>query len=89
MQGGEKSAQFELKKNGSASPYINKVVVAASKAKELQVANKHAATYTVDLAGMLPQLNSPMQYGEVTYALGTVQFTNSSYYDGNSKPGED
>ena len=84
--GGEKSAQFELKKNGSASPYINKVVVAASKAKELQVANKHAATYTVDLAGMLPQLNSPMQYGEVTYALGTVQFTNSSYYDGNSKP---
>ena len=83
--GGKKSAQFELKRNGSASPYIYMATVAAPAAKDLQVANKHAATYTVDLAGMLPQMNSPMQYGEVTYALGTVQFTNSSYYDGKSK----
>ena len=84
--GGEKSAQFELKKNGSTYPYINKVVVAALKAKELQVANKHAAMYTVDLAGMLPQLTAPCEYGEVTYTLDQVQLTASSYYNGTDNP---
>ena len=84
--GGKKSAQFELKRNGSAGPYIYMAVVAVPAAKDLQVANKHAATYTVDLAGMLPQLTAPCEYGKVTYTLGKVQLTDSSYYDGNSKP---
>ncbi len=83
---GKKSAQFELKRNGSVSPYIYMAVVDAPAAKDLQVANKHAATYTVDLAGMLPQLTAPCEYGKVTYTLGKVQLTDSSYYDGNSKP---
>ncbi len=83
---GKKSAQFEMKTiGGRAWASISKRNDAKPAAKDLPAANNHAATYTVDLAGMLPQLNSPMQYGEVTYALGTVQFTNSSYYDGKSK----
>ena len=83
---GKKSAQFELKRKGSTSPYIYMAAVAAPKAKELQVANKHVATYTVDLAGMLPQLTAPCQYGEVTYKLNEVQFTASDYYNGTKNP---
>ena len=84
--GGKKSAQFELKRNGSASPYIYMAVVAVPAAKDLQVANKHAATYTVDLAGMLPQLTAPCEYGEVTYTLGKVQLTDSRYYNETDNP---
>ena len=59
---------------------INREIIAAPATKALQVANNHAATYTVDLSALLPKLTSPMQYGTVTYALGTNTL-DSRYYD--------
>ena len=50
------------------------------KAGELNVANDHAGVYTLDLSKLLPALESPMEYGTVTYALGTVSI-NGGYYD--------
>ena len=48
-----------------------------------QVANNHAATYTYDVSALLPKLESPKKYGEVTYELGTdaISFTTAGYYD--------
>lgn len=48
-------------------------------AGELNVANNHAATYTVDLSALLPKLESPKKYGEVTYGAPTVNLS-SDYY---------
>ena len=50
------------------------------KAGELNVANDHAGVYTLDLSALLPKLESPKKYGEVTYALDTVSI-NGGYYD--------
>ncbi|MFR1973691.1 MAG: hypothetical protein ACLS3F_03545 [Oscillospiraceae bacterium] len=36
--------------------------------------------YTLDLSKLLPKLDSPMEYGKVTYALDTVSI-NGGYYD--------
>lgn len=49
-------------------------------ARELYVANDHAGVYTLDLSKLLPKLESPKKYGEVTYELGTNTL-DSSYYD--------
>ena len=49
-------------------------------AGELNVANDHAGVYTLDLSKLLPKLDSPMEYGKVTYALDTVSI-NGGYYD--------
>ena len=46
----------------------------------LTVINNHADTYTVDLAALLPNLESPKKYGEVTYELGAVSI-NGGYYN--------
>ena len=46
----------------------------------LDIVNNHADTYTVDLSALLPKLESPMEYGKVTYALDTVSI-NGGYYD--------
>ena len=49
-------------------------------AGELNVANDHAGVYTLDLSKLLPKLESPKEYGKVTYALDTVSI-NGGYYD--------
>ena len=84
---GQREPNFVFEDGGSptiqvtAPAYITKAFLSSSpKAGELNVANNHAATYTVDLSALLPKLTSPMQYGTVTYALGTNTL-NSSYYD--------
>ena len=46
----------------------------------LDIVNNHADTYTVDLAALLPNLESPKKYGEVTYELGAVSI-NGGYYN--------
>ena len=46
----------------------------------LKVINNHADTYTVDLAALLPNLESPKKNGEVTYELGAVSI-NGGYYN--------
>ena len=82
--GGSRVMQIEYGSNGSRQfVCINKATIAAPAAKALQVANNHAATYTVDLSALLPALEAPREYGEVTYELGTdaISFTTAGYYD--------
>ena len=82
--GGSRVMQIEYSSgSGRQFVFINRAIIAAPAAKALQVANNHAATYTVDLSALLPALESPKKYGEVTYELGTdaINFTNAGYYD--------
>ena len=51
----------------------------------LKVINNHADTYTVDLAALLPNLESPRTYGEIEYSQPTVQLASGYYTDGNAK----
>ena len=65
----------------TAPAYITKALLSASpEAGELNVANNHAATYTVDLAALLPALEAPREYGAVTYGAPTVNLS-TDYYD--------
>ena len=64
--------------------YISSAIIAAPAAKALQVANNHAATYTVDLSALLPALEAPREYGAVTYGAPTVNLS-SDYYTSGAK----
>lgn len=87
--GGSRVMQIEYGSvSGRQFVWISSATIAAPAAKALQVANNHAATYTVDLSALLPKLESPKKYGEVTYALGTdaISFTADGYYkEGTAK----
>ena len=79
--GGSRVMQIEYGNvNNRQWVYINSAIIADPAAKALQVANNHAATYTLDLSALLPKLESPKKYGEVAYALDTVSI-NGGYYD--------
>ena len=79
--GGSRVMQIEYGSvSGQQFVFIDRATIAAPAAKALQVANNHAATYTVDLSALLPKLESPKKYGKVTYALDTVSI-NGGYYD--------
>ena len=54
------------------------------KAGELNVANDHAGVYTLDLSKLLLKLESPMEYGAVTYGAPTVNLS-SDYYTSGAK----
>ena len=84
---GQREPNFAFEDGGSptiqvtAPAYITKAFLSSSpEAGKLNVANNHPATYTVDLKALLPTLESPMEYGKVTYALDTVSI-NGGYYD--------
>ena len=77
--GGSRVMQIKYS-SGRVPVSINRAIIAAPAAKALQVANNHAATYTLDLSALLPKLESPKKYGEVAYALDTVSI-NGGYYD--------
>ena len=81
---GSRVMQIEYGSNGHVSVFINRASIAAPAAKALQVANNHAATYTVDLSALLPKLESPMEYGAVTYGAPTVNLS-SDYYTSGAK----
>lgn len=51
----------------------------------LKVINDHADTYTVDLAALLPKLESPKTYGEITYGRPAVWLDSGYYTAGNAK----
>ena len=68
--------------SGKQCVWINSAIIAVPAAKALQVANNHAATYTVDLSALLPKLESPKKYGEVTYGAPTVNLSSGYYTDG-------
>lgn len=61
---------------------IIKADAPAAREGALEVINNHADTYTVDLAALLPKLESPKEYGEVTYGAPTVNLSNGYYTDG-------
>ena len=82
--GGSRVMQIEYGSSGRVSVSINRATIAAPAAKALQVANNHAATYTVDLSALLPALESPMEYGAVTYGAPTVNLS-SDYYTSGAK----
>ena len=68
--------------SGRQFVFINRAIIAAPAAKALQVANNHAATYTVDLSALLPALEAPREYGAVTYGAPTVNLSSGYYTDG-------
>ena len=51
----------------------------------LDIVNNHADTYTVDLAALLPKLESPRTYGEIEYSQPTVQLASGYYTVGHAK----
>ena len=84
---GQTAANFAFE-DGTSEMTVKEMPVSTSKAfppspleaGELNVANDHAGVYTLDLAALLPKLESPKEYGNVTYKLGTVSI-NGGYYD--------
>ena len=81
--GGNRVMQIEYS-SGRVPVSINRATIAAPAAKALQVANNHAATYTVDLSALLPALEAPREYGAVTYGAPTVNLS-SDYYTSGAK----
>ena len=83
--GGSRVMQIEYGSvSGRQFVWINREIIAAPAAKALQVANNHAATYTVDLSALLPALEAPRKYGAVTYGAPTVNLS-SDYYTSGAK----
>lgn len=80
--GGSRVMQIEYGSNGHVSVSINRATIAAPAAKALQVANNHAATYTVDLSALLPALEAPREYGAVAYGAPTVNLSSGYYTEG-------
>ena len=79
---GSRVMQIEYGSSGRVSVSINRATIAAPAAKALQVANNHAATYTVDLSALLPALEAPREYGAVTYGAPTVNLSSGYYTEG-------
>ncbi len=52
------------------------------KAGKLNVANDHAGVYTLDLSALLPKLESPKKYGEVTYEISEIKLDGRYYTSG-------
>ncbi len=69
----------------NATIEITKADAPAAREGALEVINNHADTYTVDLSALLPNLESPRTYGEITYGQPTVQLASGYYTDGNAK----
>ena len=84
--GSSRVMQIEYSRDGDRQfAFINKAIIAAPAAKALQVANNHAATYTVDLSALLPKLEAPREYGAVTYGAPTVNLFSGYYTVGTAK----
>lgn len=64
---------------------ITKADAPTARESALEVINNHADTYTVDLSALLPKLESPKEYGNVTYKLGTVSINGDYYEAGTAK----
>ena len=88
---GQTAANFVFE-DGTSEMTVKEVPVSTSKALlssspkagELNVANDHAGVYTLDLSKLLPKLESPMEYGAVTYGAPTVNLS-SDYYTSGAK----
>ena len=84
--GGSRVMQIEYGSvSGQQFVSISRATIAAPAAKALQVANNHAATYTVDLSALLPALEAPREYGAVTYGAPAVNLSSDYYAVGTAK----
>ena len=84
--GGSRVMQIEYGSvSGQQFVSISRAIIAAPAAKALQVANNHAAMYTVDLSALLPALEAPREYGAVTYGAPTVNLSSAYYAVGTAK----
>ena len=84
--GGSRVMQIEYGSvSGQQFVFIDRATIAAPAAKALQVANNHAAMYTVDLSALLPALEAPRKYGAVTYGAPTVNLSSGYYTVGTAK----
>ena len=75
-----------LTKDGIALS-ITKADAPDSTEQTVTVTNNRAHTYEFDLSALLPKLESPREYGNVTYKLGTVSI-NGGYYDATKESAE-
>ena len=82
---GSRVMQIEYGNSGSVTVSIGRAIIADPAAKALQVANNHAATYTVDLSALLPALEAPRKYGAVTYGAPTINLSSAYYAVGTAK----
>ena len=89
---GQSEPNFAFEDDGSptrqvtAPAYITKASLSPlPEAGELNVANNHAGVYTLDLAALLPTLDSPKEYGKVTYELGTIALASDYYAVGTAR----
>ena len=69
----------------NATIEITKADAPTAREGALEVINNHADTYTVDLSALLPKLESPRTYGEITYGQPAVQLDSGYYTVGNAK----
>ena len=86
---GQREPNFVFEAGGSptiqvtAPAYITKAFLSSSpKAGKLNVANDHAGVYTLDLSALLPTLESPMEYGAVTYEISEIKLDGRYYTNG-------
>lgn len=79
FEGGQREREFVKAWENGLVQSIDKAPV-SDQSIDLIVMNGHAATYTVDLAKMIPELTAPKTYGEITYGLPFVQM-NTAYYE--------
>ena len=79
-----------LTKDGIALSITKADAPDSTEQQTVTVTNNRAHTYEFDLAALLPKLESPKEYGNVTYALGTdaINFTNDGYYDATKESAE-
>ena len=86
FENGKNTAEFELsQKEASDLPVsISQRDGSKPETKKLYVVNGHAATYTVDLAEMLPKLDGSMKYGDVQYKIDSYAILESDYITGNT-----
>ena len=86
FENGKNTAEFELsQKEASDLPVsISQRDGSGPETKKLYVVNGHAATYTVDLAEMLPKLDGSMKYGDVRYKIDSYAILESDYITGNT-----
>ena len=83
---GSRVMQIEYGSSGGRQlVFIGSASIAAPAAKALQVANNHAATYTVDLSALLPALEAPREYGAVTYGAPAVNLSSGYYAVGTAR----
>ena len=64
---------------------ITKAAAPTDKTGSVEVMNNRANDYEFDLTALLPKLESPMEYGNVTYALGAINLQSDYYVIGTAK----